>query len=67
MHIVARPDRTALGCLMVDLNQLAAADYPVRLVVVFVGHAVDPALLLALWLYATIEGSRQRAQTGETM
>jgi transposase len=61
---------------MVDLDQLVAADHPVRLVVAFVAQldlgplygaikarphgpgrdAIDPALLLALWLYATIEG-----------
>jgi transposase len=80
MHVgdprVARPDRTTLGWEMVDLDQLVAADHPVRLVVAFVGKlelrplyhaikarthgpgrdAIDPALLLALWLYATIEG-----------
>jgi transposase len=60
---------------MVDLDQLVAADHPVRLVLAFVTKldlaplyraikarthgpgrdAIDPALLLALWLYATIE------------
>ena len=73
---VAMPDRDAPGWEMVDLEQLVAADHPVRLVVAFVGKlalgplyhaikarthgpgrdAIDPALLLALWLYATIEG-----------
>ena len=73
---VAMPERQAPGWEMVDLEQLVAADHPVRLVVAFVGQlelgplyhaikarthgpgrdAIDPALLLALWLYATIEG-----------
>jgi transposase len=72
---VARPDRNNPGWEMVDLDQLVAADHPVRLVVAFVAklelgplyHAIkarthgpgrdpiDPALLLALWLFATIE------------
>jgi len=73
---VARPDRSSLGWELVDLDQLVAADHPVRLVVAFVAKlalgplyqaikarahgpgrdAIDPALLLALWLFATIEG-----------
>jgi transposase len=72
---VARPDRTTPGWEMVELDQLVAADHPVRLVVAFVAKldlrplyhaikarthgpgrdAIDPPLLLALWLYATIE------------
>jgi transposase len=72
----ARPDRTTPGWEMVDLDQLMAADHPVRLVVAFVARldlralyhaikarthgpgrdAIDPPLLLALWLFATIEG-----------
>jgi transposase len=39
---------------MVDLDQLVSADHPVRLVVSFV--AIDPALLMGLWLFATVEG-----------
>jgi transposase len=73
---VSRPERDQIGWEMVDLDQLLAADDPVRLVVSFVegldltalyekiearAHgpgrdAIDPALLLSLWLYATIDG-----------
>ena len=73
---VAKPDRNTPGWEMVDLDQLVAADHPVRLVVAFVAKldlrplyhvikarthgpgrdAIDPPLLLALWLYATTEG-----------
>src|ERR1700728_1398777 len=72
---VASPDRTTPGWEMVDLDQLVAADHPVRLVVAFVARldlrplyhaikarthglgrdAIDPPLLLALWLFASIE------------
>ncbi len=72
---VATPDRTTPGWEMVDLDQLVAADHPVRLAAAFVGKLdlgplydvikarthgpgrdpIDPALLLALWLFATIE------------
>jgi transposase len=72
---VATPDRNTPGWEMVDLDQLVAADHPVRLAAAFVGkldlrplydvikarthgpgrNPIDPALLLALWLFATIE------------
>jgi transposase len=72
---VATPDRNTPGWEMVDLDQLVAADHPVRLAAAFVGKLdlgplydvikarthgpgrdpIDPALLLALWLFATIE------------
>jgi hypothetical protein len=51
---VSRPARDQIGWEMVDLDQLVSADHPVRLVVSFV--AIDPALLMGLWLFATVEG-----------
>lgn len=81
---VSRPARDQIGWEMVDLDQLIAADDPVRLVASFVegldlralyekiearAHgpgrdAIDPALLLSLWLYATIDGVGSAREVG---
>jgi transposase len=72
---VMRPERSQASWEMVVLDQLVAADHPVRLVASFVEglelsplynevqarehgpgrDGIDPAILLALWLYAAID------------